>query len=218
MSFFDDIEDEITSDSREMAVEIVMTSCMNDEIKILEQQLNPVEYSDVAIYNSFTSAEFHKRIGRLFADTQTLGVSQTVIRWGELESLLNVKLPTNQMENFAADYGDLIIYLHMDNGSYEHKDIHFNYFRYNDPSKGVMEFFDMNNEGKLIEDNKWKDRLGKKLILVFGYAPRLNSNIPEPLIFLGSHRGPVYSTNEDESFELSLSNTESLSFIKASIK
>lgn len=214
MSFFDDIEDAIFSDSTETIGNVMDSKRIDDEIKRLDQ-LGASEYTAEDIYNCFTSAEFHSRIGRLFADTQTLGVSQTVIRWEELESLLNVKLPTKNMENFAADYGDFIVYLHMDNSSYEHNDVHFNHYLYNDPSKDVMEFFDMKNDERLIDYQEWKDRLEKKLILVFCKGPRFrDTDTQEPLIFLGSHSGQVHLAKDGGSYELSLSNTASLDYLK----
>ena len=213
MSFFDDIEDDISSEPTEKIGNEIYSKPIEDEIKRLDK-LGATEYTVENIYNCFTSAEFHRRIGRLFADTQTLGVSQTVIRWEELESLLNVKLPTIHRENFAADYGDFIMYLHMDNSRYEYNDIHFNHYTYNDPSKGVMDFFDMKNDERLIDYQEWKDRLEKKLILVFGYGSQLNPDMPEPLIFLGSHRGRVYLAKDRGSYELSLSNTASLDYLK----
>lgn len=213
MSFFDDIENNISSDSTERIGKEIYSKIIDDEINRLDK-LCACECTVENIYNYFTSAEFHRRVGRLYADTQTPGVSQTVIRWEELESLLNVKLPTNHMENFAADYGDFIIYLHMDNSRYEDNDIHFNHYTYNDPSKNVMEFFDMKNDEKLIDYQEWKDRLDKKLILIFGYGSQLKPGMQEPLIFRGSHRGRVYLAKDGGSYELSLSNTESLDYLK----
>lgn len=212
MSFFDDIDEDISLDNSVMDQETDMTevNVIAKAVERLDAEFNPASCTVDKIYEYFTSAEAHRRIGRLYADTATPGVSQSVIRRKELESLFDIKIPTKGMENFAADYGDKIFYFHMDDGTYSYQNVQFNHFTYNNPQQEELRFFDMQNDASQIEYTEWKARLVGKPVLVWGYGPRLNESMAaEPYIFLGVHNGSVCPT-DDKSFKLSLSNTLAL--------
>lgn len=221
MSFFDDIEDDIQNQYEEDFYKKVddwssdYGKRLKNGINAALDTLNPMPYEEpyIEIYNCFTSAEFHRRISRFFADTKTPGVSQTVIRESELESLMQIKLPTNHKENFAAEYENFIIYIHMDDSTYAHNNVHFNRYTYNNPTnnptRGEMDYFDMERDGEKIPYSEWEERLKVKKVLVFGHAPRLQPEKQEPLVFLGYHNGNGRDVvkDEDGSFKLSLNNS-----------
>ena len=137
MGYFDDLEEVLdNSDSVvDQVTDTIEKNIIEQTVKRLDAEFNPASCTVDKIYEYLTSAEAHRRIGRLYADTATPGVSQSVIRRKELESLFDIKIPTGGRENFAADYGDKIFYFHMDDGTYSYQNVQFNHFRYNDPQR-----------------------------------------------------------------------------------
>lgn len=216
MSFFDDIYDDITPQNESLEA-IYTTNEMdkffnNSVLSILSYvQLKDYDNDFVeGIYNRLTSAEYHRRNGRLYADADSrMNTYPSFIQVSELGKLFEVDIPSGGMENFAVDYGKFILYLHMDDSRGGYKNVQFNRFRSNN-GKDEMFFFDFLNGNAHIPYWQWRQRIESKPVVVFGYKYIVNSgwqpSAKLTLRFMGTHESET-EIDRIGNFKFSLSNT-----------
>lgn len=175
---------------------------LDDGVKYLDAFAEPTDNIALSMYRFITSALYHRKKGCLFSErnidnTIKMEASPSFIRLSEIPQLPAVKIPQGGMENFAVDYGDFVLYFHMDNahgGTSLHQ---LNHYLYNNPLKGELKYFNGSTHS-LIPYNEWANELHCKDILVFGMACPQPSVVSENLscvepsfVFMGWHRGKM---------------------------
>ena len=131
------------------------------------------------IFKVFTSAKYYWRQYSLYAEAMNDNgyiAHQSKLRYNEVIRLLTAylkffsdKAQFSNVENFAIDTPQYVIYFHLDKGGDE--DIRLNKHLYNDENKDVMPFYDSKNNMEKIPYGNWASILEEKPVLMFGWEP-----------------------------------------------